>query len=235
MANFFKNLLFEETEPKEAKAEETDVPQNSEKGNSPKVAPVVVAPAAQHTQAAPAAVNYQTPVYPQVDENMKTKLLDEIEKSDLNGPDYLEFTRALTAMQSIPMQENLKYQTVFATMSTQGLTKEYLLESAAHYLEVLNKENDIFHTDLEAHKQSTITGKQQLLEQQNESIVSMVEQINELQNKINEVKQAMVVTQQELGEEEAKIATLTSNFEATVLHVRGNIESDVQKMQSFIQ
>ena len=231
---FFKKLLFEDdTEKKEVVAEEA--PAEQAKTNTVVAAPAPNAVVPQQVAQVPVGTPQQFIQTPQVDENMLNQILGEIEKSNLSGPDYFEFTKAMEAMVAIPMQENMKYQTVFMTMSTQGLTKEYLLESANHYLKVLEKENQVFHTDMQGHKENVIVGKQNQLVKNGEHIQTLVEKMTELQNEINEIKQASIVTQQELTEEENKIALLSSNFEATVAYVQSNIEGNVQKIQSYIQ
>lgn len=200
-------------------------------------APVQQAAAPVQPAAAPVQPQFSAPnqVFGQIDEGMKAKIIEEIEKNNLSGPDYFEFMKALEAMASVPMQENLKYQSAFATLSTQGLTKEYLTESVAHYLKIIETEKEIFHKDIAGHKAGTVDVLANEMVELNTIISNKLESIAEMQTQINEIKNALVTKQQELNEKEVQIATVSANFDVTSQDLSTKIQGDLQKITTFLQ
>jgi len=76
-----------------------------------------------------------------LDTNIVEKLLQAIEKNNLEGFDYLEYKKSLKALEKMPMDEATKYRSAFATASTMGVTLDKLIQTTNFYIGVLDKEN----------------------------------------------------------------------------------------------
>ena len=117
-----------------------------------------------------------------------------IEKANLPGFDYLEFRMAVDNLKKIDFDEATAYKSVFATAKTMGLTKEKLLETAAHYKAVVLKEKEQF--DVASAKQ------------QDSKVGSNLQQVAELQKEINEKELKIKQLQSEISTAKGKISTL---------------------------
>ena len=81
-----------------------------------------------------------------IDNDIFNKLSVAIEENNLQGNDFLEFMQSLNKMASLTVDEKTKFNMVFATLGTAdgGMSKEKLIDSIAHYLNVINNEKTTF-------------------------------------------------------------------------------------------
>ena len=107
-----------------------------------------------------------------LDEKSVEYIAKAIEKANLPGFDYLEFRMAVDNLKKINLDEVTAIKSAYATMSTMGLTKERIIETAAHYKSVLVKEREQF--DAASQKQQTLKIGQNL------------QQVGDLQRKVTE-------------------------------------------------
>src|SRR5215207_2111901 len=70
-------------------------------------------------------------------------------EANAQGPDYFEFAKMTEAMAGIP-DEKARYAAAFAGLRVQGMDKEHLLGTAAHYLQVLEQDARDFDNSLTA-------------------------------------------------------------------------------------
>lgn len=64
------------------------------------------------------------------------KLMDD---ANLPGPDYYEFAKALSGMNTLPITEQQKYVSVFAGFQAQGVTAQSLVDAAMKYIAILGQ------------------------------------------------------------------------------------------------
>ena len=127
-----------------------------------------------------------------LDEKSVEYIAKAIEKANLPGFDYLEFRMAVDNLKKINLDEVTAIKSAYATMSTMGLTKERIIETAAHYKSVLIKEREQF--DAASQKQQSLKIGQNL------------QQVGDLQRKV--------------AENEAKIKQLQEEVEAARTKIR---------------
>ena len=117
-----------------------------------------------------------------------------IEKANLPGFDYLEFRMAVDNLKKMNLDEAIAFKSAFATASTMGLTKERIIETAAHYKSVLVKEREQF--DAASQKQQTLKIGQNL------------QQVGDLQRKVTENEAKIKQLQEEVESSRTKIREL---------------------------
>lgn len=61
-----------------------------------------------------------------------------IKENNLPGPDYFEFSEALSKLDGKPLTEEQKYENINLTFEAIGVQPEKLVESANHYIEKLD-------------------------------------------------------------------------------------------------
>jgi len=147
--------------------------------------------------------------------------------ANLPGPDYYEFSKMIEAMNSIP-DERARFCAAFAGLQVQGLSKDKLLDTAAAYLEILDKDADSFLSTVDAAVQEKVLGKRKAIEEKAARIQQLSEEINDLQNK-------MAVLGNEVKENEQKLADSTDGYKAALENMKSRIQADKEKIMSFIQ
>ena len=149
--------------------------------------------------------------------------------SDANipGPDYYEFSKMVTAMQVIP-DERSRYYAAFAGLQVQGLDKQKLLSTAAEYLRALTANAGQFETTVEAALQEKVHSRTAEAEEKSRRIQALSQEILKLQEEI-------AAMQREIGENRDKLTASGSAYAAESGRRKQQIESDIQKINTYIQ
>lgn len=165
------------------------------------------------------------------------KIFDSLSKaifdSNLPGEDYLEFMQALKAMHDIPLEENIKMKTVFATLSTKGLTVQKILESGDYYLKILENEKSKFYMALEGQKKGNLGEKTKTITRLEEQNKEKAEQIKKLTEEIKQNSTKIESLRKEINEADTKIKTTENNFIFTLEKISGQIKTNIEKIKTF--
>ncbi len=168
------------------------------------------------------------------DEKSLSFIVNALEKSNLQGFDYLEFIQAVEKLKNLPMEEELAFRSAFSTVSTVGLDKASLLETSQYYLEVLQKERKVFKQSVEDRRLIKIERQKRRIESLEKEVESLKKRIEELQLKINDYNQEQEEIKQSLGAEEEKIFLTEKIFDETIESVISKIESDIKLIRNVI-
>jgi len=161
------------------------------------------------------------------------QLMMAIHKANLPGEDYIEFMEALQAMKDIPLDENIKMQTVFATLSTKGLTAQKVFESSDYYLKVLDNEKSKFYEALKSQTSNQIEKKKEDVVKLEDVIKAKIEKIAMLNEEINQAKQMIVNIKNEVVESDTKIKKTENDFLITYKKIENQIRITVEKIKTF--
>lgn len=190
----------------------------------------------------PQTVNFaNTATIPQVNGAFDTKfheyLLGVIEKNNLDGVDYFEFSKSKKNLDNAPgFTEQMKYQSAFGVLqASTNLTKERLLQTADHYLQVLDNEDKDFEESKKSKIESDVTSRMNKVSEKEKLIASKSEEIIKLQTDIAQLRNEMSVLQNEAQNEQFKIESTAKNFKYTLEAVKAQIISDKTNIQNFIQ
>ncbi|WP_370407554.1 hypothetical protein [Tenacibaculum dicentrarchi] len=224
MLKNLKSLFFTEDESEEVNKKKV-VSKETPKSSVEKVSVV--------NESAPISSNTNTSGT--VDNAIVEKLLVAIENNNLEGFDYLEFKKALKALDKIPMDEATKYRSTYAAASTMGATLETLLETIKHYIGVLDTENKTFTKAFEGqlvakvgNKQKEITQFEAVVNEKSERIKQLTNEITKHQNQIEELKKL-------IADSSHKITKTQNDFKMSYLHLRTQFEQDAQKIKQYIK
>lgn len=77
-----------------------------------------------------------------------SKIMDD---SNLPGPDYYEFAKAIDGLKSVALTEEQKYLSVFAGFQAQGVAPQQLVDAANQYIAILGrKKSTEFDTSVDS-------------------------------------------------------------------------------------
>jgi len=160
-----------------------------------------------------------------------------IEANDLDGADYFEFRKTYEVLKATPsMSEIGALQATFAVLkgTSPELTVETLLSTADHYLNVVEKENEDFHGQLEDKLDVEVGGrngeiaKEQVLQQDKADLIA------QLQAEIAESAEREITLKNEVVLEQGKIDEVSSNWDFTINLVKSNIETDKGNIEQYL-
>ena len=167
----------------------------------------------------------------QVNDELLQKLCQVMEDSNLPGPDYLELKNVANndEMKKAMPNEIQRLTVAFITMksNTPEMTRERVLNSIDSYVEMMEKERQTGHAQLEAIWQERVETQKAAVVEADKQIVEMQKKLGELvsfvQNKTNEIAAAT---------NECNINK--ANFDATVDFLVKNLADDKAKLTNVL-
>ncbi|GAB4249402.1 MAG: hypothetical protein Kow0027_12280 [Saprospiraceae bacterium] len=169
-----------------------------------------------------------------LDEKSVNFLVAALEKNNLPGFDYLEFKLSLGKLRQLNMDEETAIKSAFATASTLGLTKETLLKTGKHYLEVLANEKKQFDAALKKQLEKRVTNKKAEVEKLQAQIGKWEEEIRKLQENIAKAKEIISQADSNIAAEMSKIETTRKNFEATHKSILSQVAQDLENIEKYL-
>jgi hypothetical protein len=176
---------------------------------------------------------------PDVDGQLNPKftkiLLQAIEKHNLTGFDYLEFKNGLKSLAQMNMDEATRFKSAYAMAKTMGASKSKLLDSAAHYQSILDKEKQQFEKAAEQQMKVKVLGKKDQMKLWEQDILAKEKQVQELQKSIADLKAKLEKVSSSLDEEALKVKQTKMDFLASYQYLHDQIATDIQKMKDHIE
>lgn len=184
-----------------------------------------------------APVNFDLPPSKPGEANPKfiEVLLGAMEKGNLPGVDYLEYRQSLKSLEKMPMDEQVRYQSAFAMAQAMGATPQKLVESAAHYLDVLKAEQSKFDAALRNQTSERIGNRQELKKQLESTIQQKSEQIKKLTAEIEQHRAEMGKLDHEIQDATSKVSATKNDFVASYQLLVSQINFDVENMKKFLK
>jgi len=234
--NFFAKMGLVNAAPEEVE-EQTTEKNSSVKNTEEKQTP---APAQEVKKSklsfAPLANTVSGQVVGNVDNDIFEKLSSAIEENNLPGNDFLEFMQSLTKMSSVSAAEKDKMNMVFATLSTSdGMTKDHLVKSIDHYLNVIESERKGFQKEMQRKLSEEVEQKDAYVEQLSTSAKEKNEQIQKLTEEIQKISDEIAVAKTESSNSKIFIEQKQADFEVTVAQLQAQILDYKTKIEQHIQ
>ncbi len=170
----------------------------------------------------------------QTDSKILDSLIKALEDNNLPGEDYMEFAEALKSMESIPLEESVKIQTVLATLSTRGLTREKIIESGTYYLSVLEKEKAKFGKAMEKQLKEGVTVKNEEITALEELNKTKSAQIAQLTQEIKDNQAEIEKIRMKISENDQKIKGTEANFNTTYDLVARQLQANIDKINALL-
>jgi chromosome segregation ATPase len=170
-----------------------------------------------------------------VDQRIFESLEKAMEENNQQGFDYFEYKNSLKTLSGIISDEATRYKSAYATAATMGLTVERLLESAAFYRTVLEKERDNFTRAVNQQVDLNVTAKQKEAERLQTLIAQKAEQIKRLTEEIAMHQEELARAQGVITEATSRIEATKSNFHFTLEAVMNQIQTDIQNIQRYLR
>ncbi len=161
-------------------------------------------------------------------------LFDALEKNNQPGFDYLEFKKALQALETIGLDEKTRYLSAFAGAQASGASAQQLTESATTYLKVLDTEAVNFKNAVEVQRTKQISNRENEVKQLTNLISGKMDQIQKLQVEIAEHTKMLSALDSEIKSAQSKIETTKADFSVTYESLVKKIHDDVDRIKTYL-
>lgn len=145
-----------------------------------------------------------------VDPNLIAQMDQVFAESNIDGLDMFEFIATLKNYENLPLAENTKYETAFATLSGLGLTKVRILETAEQYKAIFENCKAEFLSEMDNEVKTNVDSLNTEAENLATENMKKVEEINKLnadiqanQAKIGQLKGDAVINNNTLSNKKA--------------------------------
>jgi chromosome segregation ATPase len=200
--------------------------------NAPQPKPAEVA---VPTATAPVAPSAKPVGAGQVHAKFLEVLTKAMEAANQPGVDYLEYRQSLQSLEKMPMDEAVRFQSAFAMAQAMGATPPKLLESAQHYLNVLQTEKAKFQDALRAQTAERVGNRQDMVKNLDATIGQKAEQITKLTKEIEQHRAEMEKLKAEVQDASNKVEATRMDFEASFAAMAGQISADLDKMKLYLK
>lgn len=173
----------------------------------------------------------------QVDRKFVEHFVGLLEKANLPGPDYFEYKEALKSMEGLGLSEDKQFQAAWASFKAMGGSKEtaILTTSAGQYLGILDKDRSAFLKDVEKAINERVGALQQENKKLEDSNTAIVQQVADLQKKLDENKNRLGQIAGEITEQTAKINVNKESFELTYNSFVDQIKADLEQINKYLK
>lgn len=163
------------------------------------------------------------------------QLKDALEQADLPGQQTsLAFSKALSNMEKLPMDEATKFQAAFATLQATGCDVNKLIESFSYFEGILDAEKDKFEEALHATIGDSVIKKENEIKQLADENAGCSEQIQKLTETITRNQQGIVRLQGELSDVNAKLQHKENSFMAAYNTMKEKLQVDARKINMYL-
>jgi uncharacterized small protein (DUF1192 family) len=148
----------------------------------------------------------------QPSERFVNKLLEAIEKNNIEGFDYLEFKQSLQSLGNVDMDDSTRYKSALAMAKTMGATPTSLVQSGDKYLAVLLSEEQKFQVAFDNQQTNRVQKREEKLQAHVKGIKDREDRIVELQQEVEKLKADLEQIKQTSSAASAKVAATKDGF-----------------------
>jgi len=176
-----------------------------------------------------------TPVVTTTKTSKATKILQEaLESNALDSYDYLKFKNATQELAKDILDEKLRFKTVFSAAKVMGVTPAKLVQTADHYLTVLNQELKNFNEAVEEQIKTKIVGSLNEVTLLEDSIVAKTADIKELTANVNTLTAQKNILAAKVETDKALIDDNKITFLAVQATMVQDIKNDITKLTNYL-
>ncbi|MCB0642063.1 MAG: hypothetical protein KDC44_10505 [Phaeodactylibacter sp.] len=171
----------------------------------------------------------------QIDDKFLQVLFKAMEQANIQGFDYLEYKQSLRNLAKMPMDEATRYQSAYAMAQTLGATPQQLVETANHYLKVLQAEEQKFGQALNSQKDQQIGQRVEQLKSLQAAAAEKAKMIDVLKKEIADLEEKQKALQSTIEEATVKVESTKNDFVASYQSLVAQIVQDVEKMKQYLK
>lgn len=171
----------------------------------------------------------------QVTKKFMEVLLKAMEANNLDGFDYLEYKQSLKSLEKMPMDEQTRFQSAFAMAQTMGATPQKLIQTAEHYVQVLQNEEKKFEEALTNQRTKQIGSKTQEINKLEENIKAKAVRIKKLTQEIEAAQKKSEALKTQIATASQKVESTKNNFIASYNALIEKISGDIEKMGKYLK
>lgn len=161
-------------------------------------------------------------------------LFASMEQNNLEGFDYLEYKQSLQSLKKMPMDEATRYKSAYAMAQTMGATPANLVQTAQHYLHILEKEEKKFEKAVSNQVNTQIGSKKNEIKGLDETIKAKADQIQKLTQEIDNHQKQKEGLQKEISQASVKVETTKNNFIASYNTLVSQIQGDIDRIKQYL-
>ena len=135
----------------------------------------------------------------------------------------------------MPMDEATRFQSAFAMAQTMGANPDQLLQTAQHYVDVLDREEKKFEEALAAQRQKQIGSKEQAISKLNEEVKKQAEQIKKLTEAIDAKQKKMQQLKEDISLASTKVEATKNDFIASFNSLVNQIQADMENIKKYLK
>ena len=189
----------------------------------------------QPKETVPDAKSTVTPKEGVKDSKIINTLFKAIEKSNLDGFDYLEFKQSIKGLEKMVIDEATRYKSAFATASTMGVTLDKLVDTANYYIKVLDKEKSQFFKAAGEQTTSLVDNRKKEIQLLLKTMADKKEMISRMQGELDKSEQRLKIIQNGIDQASVKIENTKKNFDVSFSHLRDQITTDIDKIKNYLK
>lgn len=169
------------------------------------------------------------------DDRIVNTLFEAMERANLDGFDYIEFKRSVRGLEKMVTDEATRFKSAFATASTMGVTMDKLVETANHYVTILDRERQQFFSAAAQQTKKLVDNREKELKQMLQTMADKKRMIEQLNKELDESEQKMKAMQDSIEEASSKIEHTKKNFDVSFNYLRELISNDIEKIKTFLK
>lgn len=159
------------------------------------------------------------------DEKFEQQILNAVRQADLPGPDFLEFRESVSKLRTLNPAMSLEdcMKNTYAILSATGLTKEKIISTGDHYLEVLRSEEKDFEEAILYAQENKINTPLKEIEELKNKKEELRKQLTEIQNQIAQSDVQIELKSKEVESAKSKLSINKAKFNNTLIKVKTEI------------
>lgn len=169
-----------------------------------------------------------------MDDRSVNALLSALKKAFKSDFDYLNFKQSIESLQSMGLDESVKFKSAFATAATMGVTKNSLIDSAKKYNLVLDREMESFAEALKKQMYVKVEGKKDELNKIKERIALNERKIEELKKENITLQEAIDNADDHVAKAKANIELTKTSFMDVYSNLTGSIKKDIELINTYL-
>ncbi|MBC7554961.1 MAG: hypothetical protein H7257_13405 [Taibaiella sp.] len=185
-------------------------------------------------QSAPKSDIYTSPMTQQDIDKFTRHFADVFDKANLDGLDYCEFSKMMEKLEGRIPDESTRIVTVFATLNMQGLTKDRILETARHYITVLDTDKEQFEKAAGEKATQEVENRKSKIAGLEKKVADNSEMIRKLTQEIAEAQATIAACKNEIVQYDSKISSSKGSYTIAYRAMYNKIVTDIQKLTQLI-